>query len=69
MSDTIDFTGDEYWGKGGSYVVNPATGKREPAGTPVTPQPAAAVYPAPIAAAEELPPVAVTPALKEKNRA
>jgi hypothetical protein len=27
----LDFTGDEYWGKGGRYVVNPATGKREPA--------------------------------------
>ncbi len=26
-----DFTQDEYWGKGGSYWVNPATGKREPA--------------------------------------
>lgn len=26
-----DFTKDPYWGKGGRYVVNPATGKREPA--------------------------------------
>lgn len=26
-----DFTGDPYWGKGGRYVVDPATGKRMPA--------------------------------------
>lgn len=26
-----DFTRDPYWGKGGRYVVNPVTGKREPA--------------------------------------
>lgn len=32
MSDTkeLDFTGDEYWGIGGSYIVDPATGKRSP---------------------------------------
>lgn len=23
--------GDEHWGKGGRYIVNPETGKREPA--------------------------------------
>lgn len=27
----LDFTNDEYWGKGGTYVVDPATGKRSPA--------------------------------------
>lgn len=26
-----DFTKDPHWGKGGRYVVNPATGQREPA--------------------------------------
>ncbi|MDA8107568.1 MAG: hypothetical protein M0015_02935 [Betaproteobacteria bacterium] len=26
----VDFTKDKYWGKGGSYRVNPATGEREP---------------------------------------
>lgn len=32
MSDTNepDWTKDDYWGKGGSYVVDPATGKRRP---------------------------------------
>lgn len=29
-----DFTNDEYWGKGGSYVVDPETGKRKPAPAP-----------------------------------
>ena len=29
-----DFTGDEFWGKGGNYVVDPATGKRKPAPSP-----------------------------------
>lgn len=27
----FDFTKDPHWGKGGRYVVNPATGQREPA--------------------------------------
>lgn len=31
MDKKPDFTKDPHWGKGGRYVVNPATGKREPA--------------------------------------
>ena len=27
----LDFTKDPHWGKGGRYIVNPATGLREPA--------------------------------------
>lgn len=26
-----DYTGDEHWGKGGRYVIDPKTGKRIPA--------------------------------------
>lgn len=26
-----DFTGDEHWGRGGRYIVDPLTGKRVPA--------------------------------------
>ena len=26
-----DFTGDEHWGRGGRYIVDPLTGKRIPA--------------------------------------
>lgn len=39
-----DFTGDEFWGRGGRYVVDPATGKRSPA--PAIEEPPA-VEPAP----------------------
>lgn len=26
-----DYVGDEHWGRGGRYIVNPQTGRREPA--------------------------------------
>lgn len=26
-----DYTGDEHWGKGGRFVIDPITGKRVPA--------------------------------------
>lgn len=29
--DPFAHVGDEHWGKGGRYIVDPATGKREPA--------------------------------------
>jgi hypothetical protein len=29
--NAFEFIGDEYWGQGGRYVVDPATGKRSPA--------------------------------------
>mgnify|MGYP001599701257 FL=1 len=42
-----DFTNDPYWGKGGSYVVDPATGKRSPVPAPaVDASPAAEPVPA-----------------------
>ncbi|NTV10481.1 MAG: hypothetical protein HGA47_06865 [Zoogloea sp.] len=28
----FDFIGDEYWGQGGRFIFDPATGKRRPAG-------------------------------------
>ena len=68
-----DFTKDPHWGKGGRYVVNPATGQREPA-----PPAAEEAEPAPAGEpAREPAPAASNPAaeadqkktLKEKNRA
>ncbi len=65
----VDFTGDEYWGKGGNYVVDPATGKRRPA-SPVEAGPTAEAAPAQVAPAAEIENNA-DPAknLKEKRRA
>ncbi len=35
-----DYTGDEHWGIGGRYVIDPLTGRRVPAApAPVTPNP------------------------------
>lgn len=69
----LDFTKDEYWGKGGRYVVNPATGKREPApvveeapvpgGDPATGATASTSVPDPAAESD------ITKSLKEKRRA
>lgn len=76
MSDkTPDFTHDPYWGKGGSYVVDPTTGKRSPAPAP-EPVPAQAGQ-RPDAAGEQADSQGLAPALeanpaktlKEKRRA
>lgn len=34
-----DYVGDEHWGKGGRYIVDPATGKRVPAPAEEQPPP------------------------------
>ena len=58
----LDFTDDPYWGKGGSYIVDPLTGKRVPA--PAVDE----AKPAPDSVAES--PAEADPAksLKEKRR-
>ena len=58
-SEKPDFTDDPYWGKGGSYVVDPVTGKRSPA-----PAPTVDADPAPAAEADPDP----AKTLKEKRR-
>lgn len=38
---TPDLTACPYWGKGGRYVIDPATGNRVPAGQPAPVEPVA----------------------------
>lgn len=63
-SKDLDFTDDPYWGKGGSYVVDPLTGKRSPVdGDTRTGAPVADEARAPEAAPPPVPgPVAEHPA-------
>lgn len=64
------FAGDQYWGRGGSYVVNPATGQREPVSGAA---PDAQVQESTAAAVTDMSPVATdatatTVTTKEKRR-
>lgn len=64
------FTGDQYWGRGGSYVVNQVTGQREPVSGAVrdadVPEPTVAVVTDVSPAATDA--TATTVTTKEKRR-